>query len=195
MFPASLYDVGHAGHFWGAIVHVSRLAMVFGFAFGGLVATLGLAAGARAGEHDPSFLVGGIGAFDLVQDDDRAVDFRLEYRHGRGLWFIKPWIGIEGTSDGALYGVGGLLADIDLGSRFVLIPSFGIGAYAEGDGKDLGNTVEFRSQIELAYRFDDRSRIGVAFSHISNAGLGDENPGTEILNVYYAYPLDGLFSR
>ncbi|MHA1600019.1 MAG: acyloxyacyl hydrolase [Alphaproteobacteria bacterium] len=177
-------------------MQVYRLVMAFGLVLGGFIAALGLMpTSARAGEDAPSFLVGGIGAFDLVQDDDTAIDFRLEYRHGTGLWFIKPWIGIEGTSDGAIYGLGGLLADIPLGQRIVVTPSFGIGAYGEGDGKDLGNTVEFRSQIELAYRFDNRSRIGVAFSHISNAGIGDQNPGTEILNVYYAYPLDGLFGQ
>jgi len=77
----------------------------------------------------------------------------------------------------------------------VLTPSFGVGAYDEGDGKDLGDTIEFRSQVELAYRFDNRSRVGVAFSHISNAGIGDRNPGTEILNVYYAYPLDAIFGK
>ncbi len=182
--------------FRGKIVQIFRLPIALGLALGGFAAALALAVpGARAQSDDPSYLVGGIGAFDLVQDDDQAIDFRLEYRHGTGLWIIKPWIGVEGTSDGAIYGVGGLLADINLGRRIVITPSIGVGAYSEGDGKDLGHTVEFRSQIELAYRFDNRSRVGVAFSHISNAGIGDENPGTEILNVYYALPLDGLFGR
>jgi len=170
--------------------------MAIGLALGGFVAALGWAApAARAGEDDTSFLVGGAGAFDLLQGDDQAVDFRLEYRHGKGLWIVKPWVGFEGTSDGAIYGVGGIYADISLGRRFVLTPSFGVGAYDEGDGKDLGDTIEFRSQVELAYRFDNRSRVGVAFSHISNAGIGDRNPGTEILNVYYAYPLDAIFGK
>lgn len=180
----------------GKIVQIYRLAIALGFALGGFVAALALATpGARADENDPSYLVGGIGGFDLLQDDDPAIDFRLEYRHGDGLWIIKPWIGVEGTSDGAIYGVGGLLADINLGRRIVLTPSLGVGAYSEGDGKDLGHTIEFRSQLELAYRFDNRSRLGVAFSHISNASIGSDNPGTEVVNVYYAYPLDGLFGR
>jgi hypothetical protein len=74
----------------------------------------------------------------------------------------------------------------------VLTPSFGAGLYADGGGKELGHAVEFRSQIEIAYRFDNRARLGLAFSHISNASIGDKNPGVEVLNVYYSLPLDGL---
>jgi hypothetical protein len=108
---------------------------------------------------------------------------------------IKPWAGVEFTSDGAVYGVAGVLVDIFFGRRLVLTPSFGVGAYAEGDGKDLGNTVEFRSQLEFGYRFDDRSRLAVSFSHISNAGLGSHNPGTEVATVYYELPAHKLFGE
>jgi len=131
----------------------------------------------------------------VLQSDNQALDFRLEYRHGGKLWLVKPWVGIEATSDGGLYGAGGLLADIYLGRHFVLTPSLGVGAFAEGDGKDLGNTVEFRSQIEAAYRFDDLSRLGLAFSHISNASLGDKNPGVEVLTVYYSLPVSRIFGN
>ena len=72
-----------------------------------------------------------------------------------------------------------------LGRRIVLTPSFAPGYYHEGSGLDLGHALEFRSQIEFAYRFDDRSRIGVAVSHMSNASIADENPGTESAILYY----------
>ena len=109
------------------------------------------------------------------------------------LWIVKPWAGLEVTSDGAVYGLGGILADIALGPSVRLTPSLGVGAYHDGGGKDLGHTVEFRSQIELAYRFEGGPRLGLAFGHISNASLGDDNPGTEILTLYYMIPLDALF--
>jgi hypothetical protein len=54
----------------------------------------------------------------------------------------------------------------------------------------MGSTVEFRTQVEIARRFQTGSRLGFAFSHISNANLDDTNPGTEILSLYYAIPLD-----
>ena len=53
--------------------------------------------------------------------------------------------------------------------------------------------LEFRSGIEVAWRFDNRSRLGVEFTHISNAGIYDRNPGTETLTVNYSIPLDQLF--
>jgi hypothetical protein len=99
---------------------------------------------------------------------------------------------LEGTSDGAIYGAAGVLVDVFFGKRVVVTASFGAGYYENGDGKDLGHEIEFRSQIEIGYRFDNRSRLSLAFSHISNASIGEDNPGVEILNVYYSTPLDGL---
>jgi len=49
--------------------------------------------------------------------------------------------------------------------------------YDNGNGKDLGATCEFRTGAEFAYRFDDRSRLGFTFHHISNAGIARRIPG------------------
>ena len=123
-------------------------------------------------------------------------DFRIEYRpEWKFLWELKPWVGFEVTSDGVLYGAGGILLDVSLGRRLVLTPSFGVGLYADGGGKDLGNTIEFRTQIELGYRLDEGARLGVAFGHISNANLSDVNPGTEVVAIYYHMPLGALFGE
>ena len=159
----------------------------------GAAAALLLAAPVSAEEGEPALLALGLGYYDIRAKDDRAADFRLEYRSDLALWIFRPWIGLEATSDGAVYGVGGFLADIPLGSRLRLTPSLGVGAYHNGDGKDLGHAVQFRSQIELAYRFEDGQRLAVAFSHISNASLSSQNPGTEILTLYYMVPFDLLF--
>ncbi|MEP4378426.1 MAG: acyloxyacyl hydrolase [Alphaproteobacteria bacterium] len=141
---------------------------------------------------DPDFLVIGGGWYDWNDDKD-AFDFRAEYRSDYKLaGIVKPWIGIEATSDQAVYGVGGILVDLYFGRRWVFTPSFGAGAYADGNGKDLGHTIEFRSQLEFGYRFDDRSRMSLAVSHISNASLGDNNPGTEIATIYYHIPFSDI---
>ena len=145
-------------------------------------------------EDDPSLLSFGVGWWDLVAGDDDQADFRLEYRHGqRFLHIVKPWAGLEVTTAGAVWGGAGLLVDIYFGRRIVLTGSTGVGGFYEGDGKDLGSAVEFRSTIELGYRFDDRSRLSLAFGHLSNAGIGDSNPGTEVLTLYYHLPIDRLF--
>lgn len=152
------------------------------------IAWLALLAPAPAVADDPDFLRLAIGRFD-VNDDQKAVEFRAEYQSAWKLWIIKPFGGIMGTSDRALYGYGGFLVDIYLGRRFVLTPSLAFGLYEEGDGKDLGHIVEFRSSAEIAYRFDDRSRIGLSLYHLSNASLSDDNQGTEIVSLSYSIPL------
>ena len=75
----------------------------------------------------------------------------------------------------------------------VVTGQVGLGYYANGDGPDLGFPLEFRSGVELGYRFDNRSRLAVGFSHISNADLGDRNPGTEIVTMTYSIPVGRLF--
>lgn len=167
----------------------------------GVLAAFGLAsallaapavAQTAAQSDDPAFVTLGMGMYDATQGDQTAADFRLEYRHTK-VWIFKPWAGIEATSDGAVYGAAGILLDLYFGRRIVVTPSFGAGLYHDGGGKELGFPLEFRSQIEIAYRFNDRSRLGVAIGHISNASLGDDNPGTEIINVYYSIPFEKVF--
>ncbi len=142
---------------------------------------------------DPDFIAVGAGWYDWNDDKD-AVDFRIEYRSGyKMLGIVKPWLGLEGTTDSALYATAGILMDVYFGRRWVFTPSFGAGDYKHGDGKDLGHDIEFRSQLELGYRFDNRSRISFAISHISNASLSDNNPGTEIATIYYHIPISDVF--
>lgn len=158
-------------------------------ALGPALLVAALVAGAPAAAEAPGLLALGIGAFDVVRLDEPAADFRVEYRHGRGWWIFQPWLGLEATSDGAVFGVLGLFSDFALGRQLVVSPSIGAGAYHRGGGLDLGSVLEFRSQLELAWRFADQARLALAFSHISNAGIGDHNTGTEIVTLYYAIPL------
>lgn len=141
------------------------------------------------------FLGLSLGVYDVL-DNEEAADLRAEYRPNVSFVFkrLKPWAGIEVTSDASLWAGGGFLFDINLGKRFVLTPSIGAGYYAPGHSdKDLGYPLMFRSQLELAYAFDSGCRLGVSFSHLSNASLGSDNPGTESFNVYYHVPLSRLF--
>ena len=62
-----------------------------------------------------------------------------------------------------------------------------------GDGKDLGNPLEFRSGITFSVRLSDYSRLGITFHHISNAGLNERNPGEESILVLYSVPITDLF--
>ena len=161
---------------------------------GMIAAALLLAAPAQAEEmDDPSLLAFGAGYYDYADDfeNNDAADFRLEYRHGPGWWgFLKPFGGLEVTSDGGVWGGVGIWLDVRLFDNFAIGGSFAPGLYHDGSGKDLGHAIEFRSQAEIAYIFNDQSRLALAVSHLSNAGLGDTNPGTEVLTLYYMMPIE-----
>ncbi len=165
-----------------------------GIAGGVLSVMLGSVAPAMAGS-DVDRLSVSAGWFDIFDDQDSA-EFRLEYRFGKTfLGFIKPWVGAEANLDGGLYGGGGVLVDIRLGNRIVVTPSFGVGLYSDGNSKNLGNTVGFRSQIEIGYQFDNQSRVSLGLSHTSNAHLNDNNPGVEVAMIYYHIPVAALFGK
>jgi hypothetical protein len=154
-----------------------------------LCVALGATAAAPARADDPAFITGSVGYYDMF-DDKEATSFNFEYRSSyKLLSFLKPMVGMMATTDKAFYAYAGFNIDVYLGRRLVLSGNTAIGTYHDGDGKDLGSTAEFRSGMELAFRFDNRARLGVGFHHISNAGIGDSNPGTEILSLIFSWPL------
>ncbi len=132
-----------------------------------------------------------VGVFDML-DDDSAAEVRAEWRGKPVLWWLRPMVGLMGTSDSSGYAYAGLALEVWwLDKRVVLTPSAAVGAYHKGDGKDLGHTLEFRTGASLHYRFDNDVRVGIAFHHLSNAGLGKnkKNPGAESLLLSYVIPL------
>ena len=72
---------------------------------------------------------------------------------------------------------------------FLITPSLAVGAYEDGDQIRMGNTIEFRSGGDFMYRFRNNVRVGFGVFHISNAGLGYRNPGSEqvILNIKFHF--------
>lgn len=165
---------------------------------GALVAGVAWAGGAARADDlpdDPDYVTLGAGYFDWNRQKHPAAEFRAEYRSDYKLWIFKPFAGLMGTTGSAVYAYAGIGIDVYFGRRLVVTPSIAPGYYAKNSGYDLGYPLEFKSQIEFAYRFDDRSRLGVAISHISNASLGDKNPGTESAILYYSIPFDKLFGK
>jgi lipid A 3-O-deacylase len=79
--------------------------------------------------------------------------------------------------------------DFYLGDRWVLIPSFGVGIFDDSEEIKLGNELEFRSGIELAYEFRNNIRVGIALFHLSIGGISNQNPGTESLVFSVCIPI------
>lgn len=156
---------------------------------------LGTAPAALAAD-DADFLRVGAGWWDFNRPDNYAAEFDIAYRSDYKWWFLKHQAGLLGTSDGSVYGYWGLYMDLYFGNRFVVSPSTAVGLYARnGASSNLGSAVEFRSGIDFAYRFDDRSRLGIGIYHISNTGLWDDrNPGEETLMLSYDIPISKLYS-
>ena len=163
----------------------SLLAFAGGFAGG--------SSPARA--DDPDFISFGAGLFDF-NDNMTSYMGAVEYRSDKKFFFLKPFGGfmMNGDRGGDMYL--GVLMDIFFGRRLVLTPNFAPSLYWKGnDSKDLGHPLEFRSGLEIAYRFDNRSRLGLAVHHLSNASISNDNPGTELVTRYYSVPMDKLFTR
>lgn len=131
-----------------------------------------------------------VGYYDVF-DDEEAIDLRVEYRPDSVVFVenLKPFVGAEVTSDASIWVGGGLLYDWNFANNWYATPSFGAGLYAQGSSDlDLGHVIEFRSQLEVSYEFENETRLGVSLSHLSNAGLDDHNPGTEVLSLSYSFP-------
>lgn len=140
--------------------------------------------------------------FDKTEHRTRSAEFRLEYRWGASLysahndWFnfgIHPMAGAEVSTRSQLYGFGGFGFDLLFWKHLVFTESEVVGLWDSGDAKPLGSTIEFRSQAELGYRFDNDMRLTAQISHISNAGLTKRNPGEEIVGAYLHVPVNMLF--
>ena len=122
------------------------------------------------------------GMFDFSDHKQRSPVLGMEHqndelfiRSSRGVIY-SPITGGFITGNNAFYLYTGVQAEYKIGS-FIINPSFAPGYYAAGDGKDLGSPLEFKTEVQLAYDFSDSTHLGMSYNHISNASLGDKNPG------------------
>lgn len=133
--------------------------------------------------------VGQYSVFRTYQESSPMLGGELSGRdvyHG-----LRPTAGGFVTGNGTLYGGVGLIWDLPLGIAPIFItPGFIVGAYDQGNGKDLGFGIEFRSTFEATYQFDEGQRLGFSVSHLSNASLGNNNPGVETFQAVYRAPLN-----
>ena len=68
-----------------------------------------------------------------------------------------------------------------------MTPQFAVTLYEDGDGKDLGGPLEFRSGLEVAYDFARGPTVGLLFYHLSNGDFYDFNPGSNSLVLTVAF--------
>jgi len=121
------------------------------------------------------------GMFDFSDQKQKAGI--IGFQHQNDELFRESFLGrlspITGgflTENNAFYVYTGAQAEYDLGA-FKITPSFAPGYYSSGDGKDLGHVLEFKSEIQMSLNLSDTTEFGMSYNHISNASLGDKNPG------------------
>ena len=121
------------------------------------------------------------GMFDFSDDGKRASLYGIEHQNENFykdtiIGKLTPVSGGMITKDKATYIYTGVEANYYLG-KLSVTPSFTPGYYRQGDGKDLGYPLEFKSEVQLGFDFTEGTNLGMSYNHVSNASLGDKNPG------------------
>ena len=121
------------------------------------------------------------GMFDFSDDGKKSTLIGFEHQNENlnrdtFLGNISPITGALITADNAGYFYTGVQAQYKFGNLNIT-PSFTPGIYHEGDGKDLGHIIEFKSEVQISLNLSKNSELGFSYNHISNASLGDKNPG------------------
>ena len=119
--------------------------------------------------------------FDFSDDKQRSGLVGIQHQNEE--LFRKSFLGrlspITGgflTEKNAFYLYSGVQAEYDLGF-LTITPSFSPGYYNGGNWKDLGYPLEFKSEVQMTFNFSDNTQLGMSYNHISNASLGNKNPG------------------
>jgi len=121
------------------------------------------------------------GMFDFSDHGKRATLIGFQHQNedlnrDTFLGNLSPITGAMITADNATYFYTGVQAQYKIGS-LNFTPSFAPGYYEQGDGKDLGHAVEFKSEVQISVDLPKASQLGFSYNHLSNASLGTKNPG------------------
>ncbi len=137
-------------------------------------------------QHQYNFYVGN---FDFSDDKQSAVLFGFQHQNEnleRDTIFgmVSPITGGFLTENSAAYIYSGIEWNIEMGA-LDFTPSFAPGLYHKGDGKDLGHVLEFKTEVQLSYSTSNTTSFGMSYNHVSNASLGDKNPGANSYEINF----------
>ena len=129
-------------------------------------------------EHEINFYSG---MFDFSDNGKKSTIIGFQHQNenlmrSSFLGILSPITGAMITADNAAYFYTGVQAQYKIG-KINLTPSFTPGIYEKGNGKDLGHAIEFKSEVQLSLNLHEKSQFGMSYNHISNASLGEKNPG------------------
>ena len=130
------------------------------------------------------------GMFDFSDNGKRSALIGFQHQNtdlnrDTFLGNLSPITGFMFTADSAAYLYTGVQAQYSLGALNI-IPSFAPGLYSQGDGKDLGHLLEFKSEVKVGLDIFENSKLSYSYSHISNNDWGDINPGTDNQHITFS---------
>ena len=130
-------------------------------------------------EHEYNFYTGN---FDFSDHKQKSilVGFQHQNENLERVTFLgnaSPITGGFVTENSAAYVYTGVDWNYAISDKLKFTPSFAPGIYHQGDGKDLGHALEFKTEVQASYLVSESTSLGMSYNHISNASLGDKNPG------------------
>jgi hypothetical protein len=128
------------------------------------------------------------GAAEILNEGENPWNVGLAYIwRPMGRWGIAPGVGAMYAEHNASSLYGEVHRDFWLGRQWVVTPKFAAGIYNDDGGLELGSEAMFREGLVLSW-VGQRFRLGIGFYHASNGGLGENNPGTEVLEAVLGFP-------
>lgn len=156
-----------------------------------LVATVATAPAAQPDTASTELVAryGMLGILDSEPADPLAgLEIRLpQHWHG-----IHPYVSFNLTDDQIWFFGAGLIKHFTLSPLYRLTIGTGPFYYRNEPRRDLGLDLEFYSFAELTRELPRDQRLGLRIGHLSNAGLGRRNPGSETISLIYTRPLEKL---
>ena len=110
------------------------------------------------------------GMFDFSDQGKRSTLIGFQHQNenlnrNTFLGNLSPITGAFITADSAGYIYTGVQAQYKIGALNIT-PSFMPGLYHQGDGKDLGHVLEFKSEVQLSLDISKSTELGLSLIHI-----------------------------
>jgi len=105
-------------------------------------------------------------------------------------WRLHPAFGVSVAGNGSGWAGFGSAVTFGQDDGLFLRVTGMVGAYRRGSGRDLGGALQFRSALDIGYRWENGIEAGVGADHRSNAGLDTPNPGLNSIYLFAAMPLN-----
>ncbi len=134
-------------------------------------------------------LVARFGFLGVLDDEPADPLAALELRLAQNWRGIHPWVSLNLTDSRTWFAGAGFVYHTALTPRTRLSVGSGPFYYQHEPNRDLGLKLEFYSFLELTRELPREQRLGVRIGHLSNAGLGRQNPGSETVSIVYSRPV------